>query len=543
MNARSMRLLPVLREESFEENQRQKGVRIEWLPPTGDGRDKAVFGSLLEKLPSDYDTLDEDKKIKAVKNSKRLRNTVLGLGMNLLCTPPDYIDIYDCFIKAGVDVSFIAPKGVIDFFSTYNSSDQLCNVGNLPLPISQTPFRNMGNLLRVLKYCKQDEEFIQRLEGLPLLVTQDEVLRVFSQSDTIFLSGYYDVLPHCSSMFVHRMLFNDVFYSHRDAKPIVSPVFKVFDVKAFANLLPKEMNENVFRTMERGVIWTPGDKIQRFPGKQWIWHVWRFFSKYVGEKIEKYEEEQNSKREYPSDYSKRKKLKELHEMQDKEARKRITQEALNPVMAWCLLPVFEAHPVVPSATVKHILLPIGMSSTVIELGSSLDFDFKESLKKLILPQLNCSLIDGESSSAYLTGPSETAKRLVATLEEPKSVLTVLLKKMTSDPDPFKALQAVDSLNILRYFNALLSQLNSSTAEELKRLPLYETIHDDIISISGKQAYVLPSRIPKDEMHIWEETSGIAFLKESMSLKKLHEFLSCDSKDEVDVYCDVHLREV
>ena len=75
-----------------------------------------------------------------------------------------------------MEVYCILPSVVIDFYKSFSDADPLCDVGKNPCPVDKTPFKNKG-VLRVLKYCRDDENFQKNLSELPLLLTQERIQR------------------------------------------------------------------------------------------------------------------------------------------------------------------------------------------------------------------------------------------------------------------------------------------------------------------------------------------------------------------------------
>jgi hypothetical protein len=171
-------------------------------------------------------------------------NVLLSLDFPLLSSP--WI-LFESFRESGVEgVAAISPAIVTAFLkgpacASFRSS--------LPLSIVQTPLKSKTTLITLLKYLKirhyQDgtsfidqEAWLQSLEGLPLNLTQDDVLRGFSTQDPTFLTAHTELIPSAPQAFTARSLryaiFNDV-----DASLV--PVFRHFTISALASLLDEHL--------------------------------------------------------------------------------------------------------------------------------------------------------------------------------------------------------------------------------------------------------------------------------------------------------------
>lgn len=548
LGMKECRLLPVLRHTCQDKSQGE-GI-IEWLPPTGQGQKKVFFDD-MKPYKLDQDQTNQTKPDENIDNNLKtyfaLRDTLLAVGFNLLCMPMTH---YNFFADSGVSVNLISPKELLAFFHSYGSSCVLQrNIGQLPRPVESTPFKNVKNLLLVFKYCKKEPTFSQDLHGLPLLLTEDNQLRVFDKSNSFYLSGFYDLVPACSHLFVHHQLFNDVFRDQTKEEAIPQ-VFRLLDIASFATLLPNVLDEMVYKSCDRYVLWDPKEEKGKLLSGRWIWHVWRFFESAITPALTKYDA--NALRQFCEDtknmkYHEKRQLEELEEKARAAQKKKLILQFLEPVKHWCLLPVTETHPVqhrnqmhynpiyLQHIQHKHLLAPLQLAETV--LSGATD-SLQDTIHRLSLPELNCRIIRGSEYSSS-TSSCEIPLKIVSNLDNARSFLTVMLHKLKVDSSSFNGLPSADCLTVLHYLNDHIKDFQSGKdVEDLKSLPLYTTVHGNNISLRNKKAFVLSRRIPNDDMNIWEEKSGIVFLTEYESLKKLHSLLGCDSKDEVDVYCDI-----
>ena len=249
MSKKGMRLIPTLRktEESSscprEKSYGSERVQVEWFPLLGTGKDKIYFNNLEKKgcfaarSPKCVIESEEEKKNRKRKEEQRIKRkskfeeTLLETGLKLVAFS---MTTFESLKKAEVEVVCVSPTAVMDFYKSFSDPDPLCNVGKIPCPVNKTPFKNERGVIRVLEYCKGNEYFLKNLSGLPLLLTQDNNLNAFSESNPRCLSRYQNILPYSPSIFVHKDVRNDIFSSSQCLK---SPVFRPLDVQMFASKL------------------------------------------------------------------------------------------------------------------------------------------------------------------------------------------------------------------------------------------------------------------------------------------------------------------
>ena len=245
MDTKKLRLLPMVktvkarRVSRAKRSARADRVQLTWFPPTGKGMDLTFFNNLEIKgcfaaLPPQCSEKEDDRKKREDcrrKEKTELEETFLETGVNLVALS---MDIFNSFIEAGVDTRCVSPGAVMDLYKSFNEADQPCKIGLLPCHVSRSPFQSKEGVIRVLKYCKDVENFVDNLSWLPLLLTDDFVLNIFSKSEPTCLSQYQDILPKSQSMFVHKELRCQIF-NRVDSR--ASSVFRPLDVEIFSSQL------------------------------------------------------------------------------------------------------------------------------------------------------------------------------------------------------------------------------------------------------------------------------------------------------------------
>ncbi|XP_056145580.1 sacsin [Lampris incognitus] len=114
------------------------------------------------------------------------------LGMRLVPISSKMEKIWANFRLAGVEVKHGSSSNVRDFLKEkpLNDSNQIDS--GLPLPITCTLIKDEMRCSKLLKFCLEDvtEDNSSSVNGLPLLLTKDKVLRVFHSSLPKMISRY-----------------------------------------------------------------------------------------------------------------------------------------------------------------------------------------------------------------------------------------------------------------------------------------------------------------------------------------------------------------
>ncbi|XP_048582130.1 sacsin-like [Nematostella vectensis] len=529
-------LLPVHRpvedesaSEKKEQDEQASRVKIEWFAPKEEGGRKLFFNDLSTVTAEQFKKDDASTKqpAKSVsftshrtslysdREAVLLTDTLLRSGLNLAEAP---LNLFNNFKKSDVDVACVNPEDVLSFYHTGS------NIECLPQCLEDTGIKNVENLLLVLAYCKHSNKFLKSLHGLPLLLTQDGMLKMFDRENPVFLTTHHTLTPRNASLFVHRNLFNSVFYEALSK----SNVFKRFDIAAFAKLLPNNL-ERKYNVSDDFIEWDPiSDKGNDLPSRGWLFGVWKLITSEMKDAIKN---------------CVKKNQKEI----TLEHTLRLVQNVVAPLQNWCLLPVEETEcSSLASSGTRHrqLLAPFSMSELVVSLPSQVvPFRFDSIcgvLRKLALPEINTRVIVSPSntSSIFESNADSLARLLVANVGNPRLILSALSHKLNKVELP-STITSKDCKDVLTYFNGNVTSLSPDDSYSLKTLPFHETVNGKHTSIAEMKGYVLPSEIPKAGLNIWER-SGLVFLKGDQSLEALYQFLDCLCENSVDIYCEVIL---
>ena len=555
MNYKRMRFLPVVYDCTSVKSTPK--VQLKWLPPTGSGADKAFFNTLGEddcfgtkeqrKLDAKEEGEGDDKKTS-------FEQILLQTGFNLVALK---LSVCTAMKHSNVNSCSTSPSAVIEFYKSFSCEGSVCKVGPIPIDVRESPFKSVEGVVLVLKYCKDSEQFLANLSGLPLLVTQDNRLQAFSASEPKFLSRHHSILRKCKELFVHSHVMYQIFGSGKSLK---ASVFKHFGVQNFARNLHKTLPRDSFN-VERYVKWNPGQ--ETVPNRDWIQRTWKFLSEEVnnalkeaiiskGEKIKDTQvteggDESNTRGIQASGKMNTRGLQVNFEINaeynpktqlTKEEKGDIIQKVLEPLKNWAILPCTKALPNEKSSSgqLEHFLVPLALAESVLDFKNhdSASDTLVDTLRKLRLAELNYSVLPAE-----LPG---LAPELVASLRSSTSLLTSFRYMLAINSSTLEQkLKSSECLSVLMYFSESVNHLQDEDRTTLRQLPFYETTHGGLVSLQSKRVYVVPLEIPGKEMKVLELQCHVVFLSSRKRLKSLFKFLGLELISPTDLYCDFILK--
>ncbi|XP_060076348.1 sacsin-like [Ylistrum balloti] len=212
----------------------------------------------------------------AVTNAHNLTSILKNIGMKLLESPiwihesmrqalKQESSISLCQYKS--DEHLISPSTVIQFIRVGNTSPDACLLYHVNSKVTDTPVKSIDNVNRLLRYCVIDlESFQQHMDQLPLLVTNDDILRCFSSTSPVILSQFCDLLPWSAKHFVHINIVDVL-----ENIPLQSyQCFKGLDLNTFARMLPQNFDKTILSGPDQ-IPWNE-ERISR----RWMKTFWRY---------------------------------------------------------------------------------------------------------------------------------------------------------------------------------------------------------------------------------------------------------------------------
>ena len=505
MDNRKLNLLPVVRHSA---QRGRSSVDVTWLPPTGMGKQKVFFNNLADAGP--FAKIPEKDMEEAVnKRRQKFERMLLRSGFNLVAFS---MKTHDSFQRSGVVTSCISAGDLLEFYGTFGSHDPLCTIGPIPCNVSKTVFEDEYGVKLVLSFCKEADDFLEKLPGLPLLLTQDNCLQSFSNVCPKFLSRFKDLLPGSPQIFLHEEIYWKLFCTSDTSK---LTVLKPLDADAFATNLAETLPREIYGKSSY-VQWSPAQK--GVPNQRWICKVWEFLY--------------DISRDVIND-------KEI----DDGGKVRQVKAIIHPLLDWSILPVTQIRSFGVRRQVDHFLVPLRGAQGAIDMANvdAASAKLVKVLRKLGIPELNQRALSHTISATIMYSSSTSlavALMLVSSLKDPSSLLVSLQQKLILNQQEIKErLEESDCKEILEYFCSSVSCLRESDQSNLRKLPFYLATNGGFMSLEKVKVSVLPAGVPQNEIDVLESALGMAFVKSWENVTDLFRFLELTCISAVDVYCD------
>ena len=497
---------------------------VTWLPVTGEGTQQPVFTE-RQKLQrgvhvTGTETYDRTPQDVFRRDVWILHDVLMNCGMTLVKASAVLIDSLE---RASMSIDILSPNNAMSFFTSYHSDNLSCRLGQLPRSLSESSFRSLETLQIVLNYCKKDPTFVAQLDGAPLLLTADNVVRVFDSTTSVYHSEYANLAPHNKHLFLHESMRRGVFH---DVSTESTHVLSSFTVNSLANLLEKELPSDRMHNTGRYVKWHRTDRT--LPQDSWLRMLWMF----------------------------------IHSQFEISAGclptiRVLIERCLSPLSEWCLIPA--------RVGTERYLVPVRMAYTVFyDVAFSLAdmhhlADIPKLLRKLYAPELDLLMphttmghFPGTTTGSSNAGimlllglNTDVLQLLVATVNEPQLLLGAVHNQMHECGNT-GALSLSDRRQLLRYFGEnlpFLRRCDANYVDRTRELSLYTTVNKDAIHLIGSCVYVLPCGIPTDGMDAWRKKSGIVFLSQDDSLTDLYAAIGCKFLTISDIYCKFILPQL
>jgi len=447
------KLLPLTKKtlETFEVSPRKadesgaKGVtQCFWLPPS-----QGFFDTMMSWSESD----------------KKLKNILLTVGFKLLYSPHR---VFNDFKKAGTEVKEITPEVVVQFLKEHPS-----NIGTTPCPVRETKLGSVESVLLLLSYCMTAPSFPKEMFGLPLLLTEDGVLRRFRKDDPVFLSLFADLVPNHCSRFIHSTLATPLLRVEEQIFAAGQGVLKKFDIDALASLLPSTANGS-WRETNTLIPWDP----DKGPSKAWLQRLWEFLFK-------------------------------IH-------KKAADNFSLAPLEKWPILPT-------PSGK----LAPVSRGKALLDLTTSDSWSPGQRRVVTLLQKLKCHEVDAK----FITGNGrwDVSPILKPHLSYPNSSQDILrvLDHLMTEGDISSCLSEDEMVLMLQFLQDDVTSLKQDHAfiSIIKRLPFFKTFHGEFVRLDTfGSVNVIPEGLPIDESDVWMRGNNCVFLAPAPKLDRLYKEL-------------------
>ena len=376
----------------------------------------------------------------------------------LLYTP---VRIRDALEKSEVESHVLSPGNVIQFLLTWQDESTRCNIGNLPIQISSSNIQNKPNLKSILEYCNDNlKKSPESLQGLPLLLTGDNMLRAFSSESSVYCTTFSKLFPDKCFKFVH-LDFVKVLSAFCGVQPGVIRDLSIkslaieFMPDVFEGKLPLDERKHVpWNYPEKGVL-----------SQKWFSQLWDFL------------QEANCKErtvlvdgEYPFGTS-----------------EAVSNTKDTNILVECL----GKYPIIPTTDGKLATVSNAKSVLAVTESATSISHLKQKVTE-ILKKLTCPFLD-ESITKFA---SSFVRRLVADPHCESDVLHVLDYMNETGILDLSIFDDKNIYTLLRFFQA--DSKNEESMNIARNLPFYKGVDGGYHALSSYFCYIqVPVGLPDD----------------------------------------------
>ncbi|XP_060607761.1 sacsin-like [Ruditapes philippinarum] len=428
------------------------------------------------------------------KDSMSVQNTLRKIGMKVIETP---LWVSNSIFHSGVEyIPTCSPESVITFLKTFDDENaSCCRIGIMDSRLEETTISDVMSLQSLLNYINHDEKLTDKIEGLPLCLTNRGFLKTFSKNTPLFCSDMCDVLLGSADQFVHTKVIPMVNRNEYHSAKVV----KTFEVENLVSLVAETFDPTVFAS-ENSILW---DKKAGSPLKPEI--IERILS-FIH-------------------------LKSLEHSKDGILDQTLFFGNIFRFNEWSFLPSFHCF----GTEMIFELVPFSKRNNLYDKSFLLQH---ETLNKVI-QRLNLPQLDSSCFSKHAQRLVYHLRRILPSHERPVQLLECLFyyrsKLQMSKPTPD------DCISVLNFFDGVIGQMKKyvdvfTLKNMLKNLPLYISHQREIVSVEGYgNVVVLPIGIPSAGINDWAQNTGILLLKDTEKLLNLYKFLDFQTKTEIEVY--------
>ena len=421
----------------------------------------------------------------ASKLSWSLEKTLLDIGFRLLSHTSN--GIHESY-KAVENYQDVSPEQVREFLRNHREVKD-----NLPKKVENTVLQKVNTVYELTKYCAESKVFLENLEGLPLLLTQDGILRCFSRDFVVFLTKFSQLIPSRPDLFLHD-LFRDQFANGIEKCSKVVQQFSIADLAKFQEILFPSTWINTSSHQP----WNANEEGNPFPSKEWLILLWEFIDSISSKK---------------------------------ESQINILKE----IESWHIIP-----------TTHNCLVPVSMGKTVLNVSTYLNSDKPQDkiirglLVKLGCPQLNHTiLISSFSSFSASGGATAVRKHYLAMVQSTEDVLRLLHQTLNGDKREQTTLTNNEIERLLVFLQSDLSGLSCSL---LRDLPFYQTISTTYTRLSSHNTvYEVPASIPGDDLQVLSTGTNCIFLRQAPKFAELYRHIGVEPASSVEFYIRIVLK--
>eukprot|EP00062_Callorhinchus_milii_P025859 gi/632987308/ref/XP_007910720.1/ PREDICTED: sacsin-like [Callorhinchus milii] len=474
MYQRNICLIPIVRHESiqFHHLGEKKIINITWSSLTKEKRDEVphfvtahVHSKLVEIL--------ED------------------IGMNLVLQSEYMTKVFKGLERAGMDSLILNPGSVRKFLQIHPLNNPDLTKSGIPLLLGQSLIKDGTRCVALLDYCVSDvkEGNYSCINHLPLLVTQDNMLRKFQRASPKFISKFQELFPESQVCFANY----DVNKKYKDLL-MAAGFLEDFTVFRAEQFIRDRLGYRFQINSTDPHLWLNWTENEVF--FDWLKKLWKYFES----QLRCNEDESENTFE---------KLKSL-----------FSDLAILPVLC-------------PSHNNQRLLAPLGsLNSVICEMAQN-------SLAQILL-----KLGFAKISSDYFSF------KVMFNCIRPNSLRTddktAILEQLCIRHLSWHNLSEWEIETILRFLHSGMksSEEKQKYQEQLKSLPLFETMKGDFESIEKYVVvYILTTQFSEIFPNLYELDHSSIFLKKTRINTEMSEDIGIRVIDDLEFFMDYILPNV
>lgn len=479
---RGLKVIPVLRTSAFVRgNQIFKEFSFDWCNIAETELPKRPY--LMHPFNNGLNTILED------------------LGMILVPFSAEMQKVWDSFKSAGVDVKEVTPTTVQNFLREIPLNDPDQTDEDLPLPITHTLIRDESKCAQLLSFCLQDferdldsltDESSRSFDGIPLLLTRDKMLRVFTCDSPRMISAFEGLF----------LTYEEQFADFRTNFTHIQVLQALNLVKTLTIPEAQPYLQPVAQSLLQDCELDPdsGLHVPKQTTLDWLKVFWRFLTSDI-------------------------KL----ETSDDEKKSLIMSDLRTLFSDFCVLPV-----VCPRLDSKRLLTAVGTMPKVIHFLST--SDILDILCQLGFMKLDRSSLDNHISSIM--------RNEFMNLNDRSAVLEQLCD---INPSQFSRLSTQHLKELQSFLQEGVSRCEDKPnyQSKLKSLPLFLTVHDERVRIDGpNDVFVLVSKFSREFPQLFRlSDSKCILLQNTLENYSLATILNIQALSDLDYFMKFILPDV
>ncbi|KAH3818359.1 hypothetical protein DPMN_119967 [Dreissena polymorpha] len=417
-----------------------------------------------------------------------LDNILMDIGLKIVSLKPC---IRESIEFAGVQCIDLKPRKVIDFLMSFCNKNvtDYCRI-ETDIDVAKSVLCSMDNVRRLINYIAKDKPYFeQNVSQIPVVVSEDNIIRCLNNSGCMFVTEYSTLFPNKKHLFLHNALLNN-----------------------FKSLCDKHEHLKLFTLKEFSKLAHCAEFVPKAPGRvkiepeigEWLKVFWIFFHDCFNTNDEE-------ERGHDIDINAASAL----------------SEALCEIEEFLIVPICE-----PMSKEKFLC----SSKEIPKLLNvdSFQLNWRTAFTRLNIPQLD--IILKAQSRFYNRGQDafELLNTVVPNVNAPNAVLkslehnTQLINNADVSNDDVKA--------ILGYFNQCLTGTQIPDIYCLRHLRLFISSGNERVAISEfERAYIIPGGMPFQGLQTIILKSNMLLITADKAINLLMKTLGLKEESLTDVY--------